>query len=281
MENVHTFVALPPVRTVPFNGPRSRRMGGYIEPQSFPPPSPSMEKPNTPPDSPRSESPPKLSPSRASPVPPPPPPPPRSPLRDQAKSVASFQTLVDLYTKRDTMRTLRPRHGGEEEEESSTLDPSSLTSVLNKLNLNTPYLPPTPSVDLSSMDSISLGRSKSDKPLPQPPTDSNPSSPIMTAKHSADTSDTWTVSSHPSEMTVTNGADVSETSTLLTLPSTLSSTLSGISKREHALKELLSSERAYASDLAFIRDVHIPMALGEFWLNTGSKFCLISCCVYR
>lgn len=82
-------------------------------------------------------------------------------------------------------------------------------------------------------------------------------------------------------MTVTNGADVSETSTLLTLPSTLSSTLSGISKREHALKELLSSERAYASDLAFIRDVHIPMALGEFWLNTGSKFCLISCCVYR
>ncbi|KDQ56301.1 hypothetical protein JAAARDRAFT_194957 [Jaapia argillacea MUCL 33604] len=35
------------------------------------------------------------------------------------------------------------------------------------------------------------------------------------------------------------------------------------SKRTHALLELLSSERAYASDLALIRDVHIPLALGH------------------
>lgn len=35
------------------------------------------------------------------------------------------------------------------------------------------------------------------------------------------------------------------------------------SKRQHALLELLSSERAYASDLALIRDVHIPLALGQ------------------
>ena len=34
-------------------------------------------------------------------------------------------------------------------------------------------------------------------------------------------------------------------------------------KRNHALLELLSSERAYASDLALIRDIHIPLALGE------------------
>ncbi|KAF8588839.1 hypothetical protein K439DRAFT_1334343 [Ramaria rubella] len=34
------------------------------------------------------------------------------------------------------------------------------------------------------------------------------------------------------------------------------------SKRKHALNELLSSERAYASDLALIRDIHIPLALG-------------------
>ncbi|KAA1476965.1 hypothetical protein DENSPDRAFT_785820 [Dentipellis sp. KUC8613] len=34
-----------------------------------------------------------------------------------------------------------------------------------------------------------------------------------------------------------------------------------ISKRTHALLELLSSERAYASDLALIRDIHIPLAL--------------------
>lgn len=37
-----------------------------------------------------------------------------------------------------------------------------------------------------------------------------------------------------------------------------------VSKRTHALLELLNSERAYASDLALIRDVHIPLALGEF-----------------
>jgi len=36
-----------------------------------------------------------------------------------------------------------------------------------------------------------------------------------------------------------------------------------MSKRKHALLELLSSERAYASDLALIRDMHIPLALGE------------------
>jgi dynamin-binding protein len=36
-----------------------------------------------------------------------------------------------------------------------------------------------------------------------------------------------------------------------------------ISKRNHALLELLSSERAYASDLALILDIHMSLALGE------------------
>ncbi|KAF8058701.1 hypothetical protein FPV67DRAFT_514580 [Lyophyllum atratum] len=36
-----------------------------------------------------------------------------------------------------------------------------------------------------------------------------------------------------------------------------------LTKRQHALHELLSSERAYASDLALIREVHIPLALGQ------------------
>ncbi|TFK66039.1 hypothetical protein BDN72DRAFT_163537 [Pluteus cervinus] len=38
---------------------------------------------------------------------------------------------------------------------------------------------------------------------------------------------------------------------------------SPMTKRHHALHELLSSERAYASDLALLRDLHIPMALGQ------------------
>lgn len=35
-----------------------------------------------------------------------------------------------------------------------------------------------------------------------------------------------------------------------------------LTKRQHVLHELLASERAYASDLALIREVHIPLALG-------------------
>lgn len=48
--------------------------------------------------------------------------------------------------------------------------------------------------------------------------------------------------------------------------STAVSTSSGgvsMTKRQYALHELLSSERAYASDLALVREVHIPLALGR------------------
>ncbi|KAI0264122.1 hypothetical protein BC834DRAFT_924712 [Gloeopeniophorella convolvens] len=38
---------------------------------------------------------------------------------------------------------------------------------------------------------------------------------------------------------------------------------SGRTKRTHALLELIESERAYASDLALIRDIHLPVALGN------------------
>jgi hypothetical protein len=50
-------------------------------------------------------------------------------------------------------------------------------------------------------------------------------------------------------------------------PASSSSSLdqqSPMTKRQHALHELLSSERAYASDLALVRGVHIPLALGTF-----------------
>jgi len=45
-----------------------------------------------------------------------------------------------------------------------------------------------------------------------------------------------------------------------TLPTKNIST--GLSKRTHALLELIESERAYASDLTLICDVHLPVALG-------------------
>ncbi|TCD69582.1 hypothetical protein EIP91_007004 [Steccherinum ochraceum] len=46
-------------------------------------------------------------------------------------------------------------------------------------------------------------------------------------------------------------------------PSSILDSPAPISKRVHALQELLSSERAYASDLILIRDIHIPLALGQ------------------
>lgn len=45
-----------------------------------------------------------------------------------------------------------------------------------------------------------------------------------------------------------------------------------IPKRQHALLELLSSERAYASDLALIREVHMPLALGRSIITLISAY---------
>lgn len=38
---------------------------------------------------------------------------------------------------------------------------------------------------------------------------------------------------------------------------------SPMTKRQHALHEILASERAYASDLALIREVYMPLAAGK------------------
>src|SRR5712671_802855 len=44
-----------------------------------------------------------------------------------------------------------------------------------------------------------------------------------------------------------------------------------LSKRTHALLELIDSERAYASDLALLRNVHLPVALGTRIIFTFSS----------
>lgn len=61
--------------------------------------------------------------------------------------------------------------------------------------------------------------------------------------------------SHSSPVDMADADTSSTTSTLVASPT--------MTKRKHALFELLSSERAYASDLALIRDIHIPLALGQ------------------
>lgn len=58
--------------------------------------------------------------------------------------------------------------------------------------------------------------------------------------------------------------EVDQDETSSSAPSSLHLSTSGcqVSKRTHALLELLTSEQSYASDLALIRDIHIPLALG-------------------
>lgn len=127
------------------------------------------------------------------------------------------------------MVTVRP----DDDQEATLRNVASLTALLDQFAMCSPNMPPTPSTEITSF-------SLDDKPLPIPPVDESPcSSPTAT---------------------LGQGTDASETSTV----ATLATTTTGISKREHALKELLTSEQAYASDLAFIRNVHIPMALGKF-----------------
>ena len=212
----------------------SRRMGGIIQPSSFPPLRLEAYKLDTPPDSPMFEPPSPMSTHSSILLSPPPPPPPRSPLRPSTKSVASFTTLVNLYSNRDTMPP-PPLPESKESIAEKRKSVASFTALLDQLHLSTPAAPPSPMSDVEA-DEYSLS---DDKPLPSPPDNSSGSS-----------SPTATIGLEP-------------TTSMSSDDSTLAASVPVVSKREHALKELLSSERAYASDLAFIRNVHIPIALGK------------------
>ncbi|KAL5512483.1 hypothetical protein ACEPAG_3136 [Sanghuangporus baumii] len=232
MENVHGLVTLPPSSS---GNPRSRRMGGILRPTSFPPLRLEEQKPITLPISPKDESLSMSSPSRTSPHPvPPPPPPPRSPLRPSPKSVSSFATLIDMYARRDTVTTLRMDNLNSGVNRRRSV--ASLSAALEQFALDTSIMPATPGSEIHACDTFSLSE---EKPLPVPPKDDSP----------------------PGSPTATIGLNsiISEAST----DATLSPSAPPVTKREHALKELLSSERSYASDLAFIQNVHIPLALGK------------------
>lgn len=209
---------------------RSRRMGGIIQPPSFP--ALRLEALDTPPASPRIDPSSPMS-TLSSSLSTPPPPPPRSPLRPSTKSVSSFTTLVNLYTNRDTMPP-PPLPESQESIADKKRSVASFTALLDQLHLSTPTIPPSPMSDIDA-DNFSLS---DDKPLPSPP-DNNSGS---------------------SSPTATIG--LNQTPSMSSNDSTLAASAPVVTKREHALKELLSSERAYASDLAFIRNVHIPIALG-------------------
>lgn len=102
-----------------------------------------------------------------------------------------------------------------------------------------------------------------EKELPLPPDYDDDLSKTTQSDSDEDDSDTDTEPESPSEALAEElGVPINPT------PATDVVTLNSgqhavMTKRMHALFELLSSERAYASDLALIRDIHIPLALGQ------------------
>ncbi|KAI0302442.1 hypothetical protein B0F90DRAFT_1714807 [Multifurca ochricompacta] len=158
-----------------------------------------------------------------------PPLPARSPLRPPARSLIAPKDayILDMPTSMLRMGSLT----------SFSLDtlvdnlPSSNFIIDGAFLLNVNEKPKVPPL-------ISMPRTPSpDKPLPITP--SSTSSPTLTED------------SIPDSLSVRDPIDSPPPSAILP------------PKRTHALLELIESERAYASDLALIRDIHLPVAHGH------------------
>ncbi len=288
MESVTDSTSQPSTPTL---APRSRRVCGILSP-------PPMDyNVDTPPESPQEGTFRPISPART----PPPAPPPRSPLRPSPKSISSFTTLIDSYSKRDTVltqnltnrdttftehyskrstalvegftqrdtatsTTTRQSHPDSMPNRSRSVGSlSALSALLDMYALSSPTSPSPQSPDSIGTipDEYSpLDRRRDEKPLPSIPPKEHDELP----EADIDDDDASSLGS----LTATNQSiDTSETSTISTLPTAIPR----VSKRIHALNELLSSERAYASDLAFIRDVHIPLALGKLQARRLLSIC--------
>ncbi|KAF5322011.1 hypothetical protein D9619_001613 [Psilocybe cf. subviscida] len=151
-------------------------------------------------------------------------------MRERHSSLPSINGL---------MEQVREEFGIEDDEENNTL-PLRVKATYRNAGIDEHQpraLMPRPDTPPSSLD-FDEGPSSSTEELPSLP----PKQPRVASMLAAQEVD-------PSE--------ASETASELERPQKL------LSKREHALHELLSSERAYASDLALIREVHLPLALGQ------------------
>ncbi|KAG9009841.1 hypothetical protein FRB94_013543 [Tulasnella sp. JGI-2019a] len=115
---------------------------------------------------------------------------------------------------------------------------------------------PDPNIPLASQLATSRAPSRS---LPQRPSD-------VPEVYSGSLSGSTFVNSNPSltsfAATITP-ASSSDSASVTTLNLTGVASGPSTSKRQHALLELLSSERAYAGDLAVVRDIHIPLSRGH------------------
>lgn len=128
--------------------------------------------------------------------------------------------------------------------------------------------PPTAS---NSMSSLSRSQSAGRRPSFASSHISSNSGASQSTPTSLDTVSRLALANSPATTTV--ASPMSLTSRISATASTIRSSASAssstpalaahITKRTHALTELLTSERVYASDLAIMRHVHIPLALGQ------------------
>ncbi|KZO92327.1 hypothetical protein CALVIDRAFT_541150 [Calocera viscosa TUFC12733] len=144
------------------------------------------------------------------------------------------------------------------------------------INLPAPDVPPSPTLPplpprsplrnraRSSTDSATIVAS-----LPSADASPSPSTPPNTAPASALSVEIRPtlldvgISSSPLSLSVSAFGPVSATGSTTSLSPSIAPSIggsSGTTKRTHALRELLDTERAYASDLALVRDVYMRLA---------------------
>ena len=169
-----------------------------------------------------------------------PPLPPRSPLRPQALSRTASK---DAHVQAMPPPMLR----------MSSLSTFSIETLIDSLPASNIIIDGAFLGDMSKPPPLlSVSRTPSpDKPLPTTPLSA--SSPTSIDDSSLDSPQDPLDSPPPSSTTPPKVAN-------------------GTSKRTHALLELIESERAYASDLALIRDIHLPVALGTSSFSFSSPF---------
>ncbi|KAF9047499.1 hypothetical protein BJ165DRAFT_1403203 [Panaeolus papilionaceus] len=179
-------------------------------------------------------------------IPEPPEIPARSPLRPQARSI-SFQSTTTKETQSIIQISPTPSTSTTANNMLDNVDQHRATSPVRSGNKS-----PSSSTPSSSSSSLPTQQPTAPSLPPSPRIPSSPSS-SPTLPHQQ-----YNSSSPPSSPSPPPLAGPQQPT-------------SGYTKRQHALHELLSSERAYASDLALLQEYHIPLALVLLNLRRGDR----------
>jgi hypothetical protein len=176
----------------------------------------------------------------------------RSPLRPPARSISSQSDITNLDFAAIAEAAIPPEYLSLSRHKSADMIDSLRDSSLSGI-IDPHFILFTDNKRPDSLLSLDLEEAEGEA-------NSDEGRPTST---STGTSGRTTTTTDSSNSTAPSSTLASHTST------------TGMTKRHHALHELLSSERAYASDLALIREVHIPLALGEVLLFMSLCFLLL------